>query len=70
MDNFEVYAEELSQQTRARVVADIMRAFQDGKEYGYELGRQDTFDDLIEILKSFDRPLSEQVAEAYEKGEW
>lgn len=70
MDNFEVYAEELSQQTRAKVVADIMRAFQDGKEYGYELGRQDAFDDLIEILKSFDRPLSEQVAECYEKGEW
>lgn len=70
MDNFEEYAEELSQQTRAKVVADIMRAFQEGKEFGYDLGVQDAFDDLIEILKSFDRPLAEQVAEAYEKGEW
>lgn len=70
MDNYEVYAEEMSEKLKAQIVADYMKAFASGKEYGYELGRQDAYDDLIEILKSFDRPLAEQVAEAYEKGEW
>lgn len=70
MDNYEVYAEEMNEKLKAQIIADNMKAFASGKEYGYELGRQDTYDDLMDILKSFDRPLAEQVAECYERGEW
>lgn len=44
--------------------------FDVGGEIGYYKGVTDTYNTLMEILESFDRPLSEQVAECYEKGEW
>lgn len=38
--------------------------------YCYDRGVSDTYNTLMEIMESFDRPIAEQVAEAYKTGEW